>query len=313
MTTFLDHATVRLALHELRGGDGPTLLLLHALADRTPDDGAAPTCADWPGPVSASTSPATAQSTVPAGGGYTSEVLMADADVALAHLGPCTILGRGLGAYIALTIAGARPDLVRGAVLDDGAGLAGGGDEPRARSTCSPPHGPDGTAPDPYALAELQPLTSAPADYATLYVRLAVQASRPPRTHHRQRRQLGSAVHEPAPSARHAADVRPSTPVDRHSASPRHRRAAAADGPTARPSGVTPRAGRTPAGRGRLVGGPRICDVGRFRAGSPDRRATESGPVRRVCRVVTSGRRLRSRRSGVPGVDAAALELRGRA
>ena len=52
---------------------------------------------------------------------------MADADAALAHLGPATVYGRGLGAYVALLIAGARPDLVRGAVLDDGPGLVGGG------------------------------------------------------------------------------------------------------------------------------------------------------------------------------------------
>ena len=56
---------------------------------------------------------------------------MGDVDAALAHLGPSTVLGRGLGAYIALLIAGARPDLVRGAVLADGPGLVGGGREPR--------------------------------------------------------------------------------------------------------------------------------------------------------------------------------------
>ena len=99
------------------------------LADRTPaevpEDAAA-----WPGPVHGLDFTGHGGSTVPAGGGYTAEILMADADAALAHLGPCTVLGRGLGAYIALMIAGARPDLVRGAVLDDGAGLAGGGDSP---------------------------------------------------------------------------------------------------------------------------------------------------------------------------------------
>ena len=52
---------------------------------------------------------------------------MADVDVALAELGPSTVVGRGLGAYIALLIAGARPQLVRGAVLCDGPGLFGGG------------------------------------------------------------------------------------------------------------------------------------------------------------------------------------------
>ena len=47
------------------------------------------------------------QSTVPVGGGYTAEVLMADADTAVAHLGPSTIVGRGLGGYIAVLLAGA--------------------------------------------------------------------------------------------------------------------------------------------------------------------------------------------------------------
>ena len=61
---------------------------------------------------------------------------MGDADVALAHLGAATVLGRGLGAYVALLIAGARPHLVRGAVLCDGPGLAGGGIGP-TRQSCS--------------------------------------------------------------------------------------------------------------------------------------------------------------------------------
>ena len=174
MTTFLDHGRVRLALHELRAGDGPTLLLLHPLADRTPaevpDDVAA-----WPGAVHGLDFTGHGESTVPAGGGYTSELLMADADVALAHLGPCTILGRGLGAYIALTVAGARPDLVRGAVLADGAGVAGGGEHPGSVHVLAPLDG-DGTAPDPWALAELSH-DLRPADYATSFVRLAVQLS----------------------------------------------------------------------------------------------------------------------------------------
>jgi len=175
VTTFFDHGRVRLALHELRGGDGPTLLLLHPLADRTPvevpDDAAA-----WPGSIHGLDFTGHGESTVPAGGGYTSELLMADADVALAHLGPCTILGRGLGAYIALTIAGARPDLVRGAVLADGAGLAGGGETPGSVLVLPPPETGTGTAPDPWALTELS-RDLRPPDYATSFVRLAVQLS----------------------------------------------------------------------------------------------------------------------------------------
>ena len=174
MTVMLAHGHVELALHELRSGEGPQLLLLHPLADRTPaevpDDAAA-----WPGPVFGLDFTGHGESTVPEGGGYTSELLMADADIALAHLGPCTVLGRGMGAYTALTIAGARPDLVRGVVLDDGAGIAGGGEQPSSVYV-RPAPATTGEAPDPWALADLsQDLR--PADYATSFVRLAVQHS----------------------------------------------------------------------------------------------------------------------------------------
>ena len=57
--------------------------------------------------------------------------MLADADAALARLSQATLLGRGLGAYVALLLAGSRPLGVRGALLCDGAGLAGGGAEPR--------------------------------------------------------------------------------------------------------------------------------------------------------------------------------------
>lgn len=172
--TYLDHGHVRLALHELRGGDGPTLLLLHPLAEHSPPTVPVDSAA-WPGPVHALDFTGHGASTVPVGGGYTSEVLMADVDVALAHLGPSTILGSGLGAYVALMVAGARADLVRGAVLDDGAGLAGGGDSPGS-VYLSPPLVTDGSVPDPWALAELS-RDLRPADYATAFVRLALQFS----------------------------------------------------------------------------------------------------------------------------------------
>jgi len=172
--TLLDHGRVRLALHTLRDGDGPNLLLLHPLAESSPatvpDD-----VAVWPGPVHALDFTGHGQSTVPVGGGYTAELLMGDADLALAHLGPTAVLGRGLGAYIALMIAGARPDLVRGAVLDDGAGLAGGGDSPGS-VYIPPPITTDGTSPDPWALTDLS-RDLRPADYATAFVRLALQFS----------------------------------------------------------------------------------------------------------------------------------------
>jgi pimeloyl-ACP methyl ester carboxylesterase len=174
VTTHLPHGHVQLALHELRPGDGPQLLVLHALADRTPAEVPADIAA-WPGSIHGLDFTGHGGSTVPEGGGYTSELLMADADVALAHLGPCTILGRGLGAYIALTVAGARPDLVRGAVLADGAGIAGGGEHPSSIFLPPAPE-PTDAAPDPWAIADLS-RDLRPADYATSFVRLAVQHS----------------------------------------------------------------------------------------------------------------------------------------
>ena len=172
--TLLPHSKVRLALHTLREGDGPSLLLLHPLAEHSPAEVPADATA-WAGPVYALDFTGHGASTVPVGGGYTAEVLMGDADIALAHLGPSTLLGRGLGAYIALMIAGARPALVRGAVLDDGAGLAGGGDSPGSVHI-PPPMTTDGTTPDPWAMTDLS-RDLRPSDYATAYVRLALQFS----------------------------------------------------------------------------------------------------------------------------------------
>ena len=54
--------------------------------------------------------------------------------MALAELGTATIVGRGLGAYVALMLAGARPKEVRGTVLRDGPGLSGGAIGPTSQS-----------------------------------------------------------------------------------------------------------------------------------------------------------------------------------
>lgn len=109
-TIDLRHGKITLALHQLRRAvderRGP-LLLLHGLGESTP--GEVPQhLAAWTGAIYGLDFTGHGQSTTPAGGGYTCEVLMADADAALAHLGPCTLLGRGLGAYVALLLAGAR-------------------------------------------------------------------------------------------------------------------------------------------------------------------------------------------------------------
>lgn len=171
--TTLVHNRVHLALHHLRSGEGRCLLLLHGLGERSPL--AVPSWArSWSGPVAALDFTGHGASTVPRGGGYTSEILLGDADAALAHLGEVTVLGRGLGAYIALQLVGARPTSVFGAVLTDGPGLAGGPSEPISQSYVALPS--DGTAPDPYALVELG-RDLRPPDYATAFTRLAVQGS----------------------------------------------------------------------------------------------------------------------------------------
>jgi len=159
--TMLRHGKVDLALHHLRGATaagGRPLLILHGLGEASPHT--VPTWADgWPGPVAALDFTGHGASTVPRGGGYTAELLLGDADAALAALtegdpaASITVVGRGLGAYIALQIAGARATQVHGAILVDGPGLAGGPTGPTSQSFFSLP--PASTTPDPYALVEL--------------------------------------------------------------------------------------------------------------------------------------------------------------
>lgn len=171
--TMLTHNRIRLALHELRPGEGRPLLLLHGLGERSPDS--VPADVDgWTGPITALDFTGHGESTMPAGGGYTAEILMCDVDIAVAHLGSATIVGRGMGAYIALLIAGARPDRVRGVVLHDGPGLSGGPSNATSQGVFSLPA--VGTPPDPYALVEMG-RDLRPPDYATAFVRLALHRS----------------------------------------------------------------------------------------------------------------------------------------
>jgi pimeloyl-ACP methyl ester carboxylesterase len=170
----LRHSRVELALHQLADGPGRPLLLLHGLGESTPPARPAIT-SPWRGPVYGLDFTGHGRSTVPAGGGYSCEVLMGDADIALAELGPCTVLGRGLGAYIALLIAAARTELVTGAVLTDGPGMAGGSTGPSS-STYYRPAEVDGTTPDPFALFELS-TDIRPPDYAAGFARLVLALS----------------------------------------------------------------------------------------------------------------------------------------
>jgi pimeloyl-ACP methyl ester carboxylesterase len=118
-----------LALHELRAGTGPPLLALHALGGSQRDFAALAT--HWPGRVLALDFAGHGDSDWPRGGSYTPELHAADVDAALAESGDAWLLGAGLGAYVALLAAGARPAHVRGALLLPGRGLDGGGVAPR--------------------------------------------------------------------------------------------------------------------------------------------------------------------------------------
>ena len=117
---------VSLWLEPLRAAAGPSLLLLHELGGSAADFGAAAEL-DWPGSIHALDFSGHGRSGRLVGGAYTPEQLTADADAALAHLGNAHLLGVGLGAYVALLLAGARAQRVPGVALLYGGGIAGGG------------------------------------------------------------------------------------------------------------------------------------------------------------------------------------------
>jgi pimeloyl-ACP methyl ester carboxylesterase len=173
-TVVLRNSRIDLALHRLRERAGRPLLMLHGLGEHTATVVPQHLTA-WPGPVWGLDFTGHGASSLPVGGGYYCEVLMSDADAALAHLGPVTVYGRGLGAYVGLLLAGARPELVRGAILDDGPGLSGGGPLPPTPYVLGEPLPVTGT-PDPYALLELAQDVR-PPDYATTYARQATTLS----------------------------------------------------------------------------------------------------------------------------------------
>jgi pimeloyl-ACP methyl ester carboxylesterase len=175
-TQRLHHYRIGLALHELRSatGDGRPLLLLHGLGEASPAQSPA-VFADWRGAVFALDFTGHGASDLPVGGGYSAEILMGDVDTALKELGEATVVGRGLGGYIALLIAGARPRLVRGAAICDGPGIFGGGVGPNSTAVITAPLARP-TAPDPWALFELS-RDVRPPDYATMFVRMAAERS----------------------------------------------------------------------------------------------------------------------------------------
>lgn len=174
MKRTLRHSRVELALHRLREGDGRPLLLLHGLGERSPSRSPA-NLAAWAGPIWGLDFTGHGESSIPKGGGYTAEGLMGDADAAISALGPVTLHGRGLGAWVALLVTGARAKDVRGTILSDGPGLAGGGSRPS--SPVIPFVDPSAVAPpDPFALVELA-RDVRPPEYATSFVHLATELS----------------------------------------------------------------------------------------------------------------------------------------
>lgn len=132
-TTRLTHGRVGLALHRLaprrEGTDLPPLLLLHALgASSEAWRSALP---DWDGGIHALDFAGHGASDRVRGGGYYPEYFLSDADIALGALGDFAALaGAGIGAYVALLLAGSRPERVPAALLWPGAGLAGAGSMP---------------------------------------------------------------------------------------------------------------------------------------------------------------------------------------
>ncbi|HUQ39604.1 MAG TPA: alpha/beta hydrolase [Acidimicrobiales bacterium] len=173
MTTTLTHGRIALALHQLRDGDGRALLLLHELGGASPSTVPDEVVA-WPGPVHALDFSGHGASGLARGGGYHPEILMADADAAIAHLGEATVVGWGLGGYVALMLAGGRPEAVRGAVIADGRGLAGVAEPGPLQA--APPGPPATTTPDPLAIVEMEN-DLRPPEYAVMFVDLATHGS----------------------------------------------------------------------------------------------------------------------------------------
>jgi pimeloyl-ACP methyl ester carboxylesterase len=177
----LTHGRISLALHQLKAdGSHRPLLHLHGLGLRTPD--VLPLELEtWPGPVYGLDFTGHGDSTAPKGGGYTPELLMGDVDAAIEELAKedgVTLLGKGIGGYVALLTAASRFDAVQGAIICDGPGLSGGGPAPGtptiARVDVNAP-----TPPDPFAMAELSKDVRPPY-YAVDFVNLILVNSKRP-------------------------------------------------------------------------------------------------------------------------------------
>jgi pimeloyl-ACP methyl ester carboxylesterase len=169
-TRSIVHGETSLALHTLREGSNG-VLLLHELGGASTDW--REVVERWPGAVHALDFAGHGGSGWRRGGGYTPELFAADADAALALLGPCYLVGAGLGAYVALLLAGGRPALVPAALCLPGAGLDGGGAVPDpARRPVVPLVG-EAMSPDCDPLTRLCDHDLRPVDYAGAFAREA--------------------------------------------------------------------------------------------------------------------------------------------
>jgi pimeloyl-ACP methyl ester carboxylesterase len=129
------HGRVPLELHLLKSGKGRPLLLLHALGANS-DSWSESALEGFAGPVYALDFSGHGQSGRVSGGAYYPEYFLADADLAVAGFRDgCIVVGAGVGAYVALLLAGSRPESVLGALLQDGPGLEGFGSDPDSEIT----------------------------------------------------------------------------------------------------------------------------------------------------------------------------------
>jgi pimeloyl-ACP methyl ester carboxylesterase len=131
----LRHGRMAIHLHELSAGSSaepPPLLLLHELGSSAAAWGdESEALKTWNGPVHALDFAGHGRSDHATGRCYTPEYLLIDADRALAAVGDrACVAGAGVGAYVAMLLAGARPDRVPAALLLPGRGLACGGAAP---------------------------------------------------------------------------------------------------------------------------------------------------------------------------------------
>jgi pimeloyl-ACP methyl ester carboxylesterase len=124
----LRNGRISLHLSALRVEAGPKLLLLHELGGGASDWDAGALA--WRGGVYALDLSGHGRSGRVFGGSYSPELWAADADAALALLEQAVVVGRGVSAYVALLLAGARGDAVPAAILMPGAGLASSGRAP---------------------------------------------------------------------------------------------------------------------------------------------------------------------------------------